>query len=102
MNGESISSTRQFRESQRLVDVSLPLTVLTLASDSRAAVSFVDAWSRQPRSAFSTNAGAIAETSRSLPLAMSAVVVKQERLDWTNRSSFGIGGAIAAELLAGR
>ena len=102
INGESISSTRAFREAQRFVDVSLPLTVLTFTNDSRAAVSFVDAWSRQPRSAFSTNAGAIAETSKALPLALSAAVVKSGSLEWTNRSSFGIGGAITAELLAGR
>ncbi len=102
MNGESISSTRTFREAQRFVDVSLPLSVLTFTNDSRAAVSFVDAWSRQQRSAFSTNAAAIAETSQALPMAMSAVVVKPGRVEWTNRSSFGIGGAIAAELLAER
>jgi hypothetical protein len=100
--GESVSSTQSFRQAQRFVDVSQPLTVLTFTKDSRAAVSFVDAFSHQSRSAFSTNAAAIAQASQSLPLAMSAVVIKEGRLEWTSRSSFGIGGAIATELLSGK
>lgn len=97
-NSQSISSTQPFRQAQRFVDLSMPLTVLTLTNDSRNAVSFVEAFSRQPRSAFSTNAAAIAETTKTLPLAMSAVVVRQGSLEWTSRSSFGIGGAILTEL----
>lgn len=100
VNGESISSTSRFREAQRFVDISLPLTVLSFTNDSNSAVSFVDAFSHQPRSAFSTNAGAIAQASQALPLAMTAVVVKQGSLEWTSRSSFGIGGAIATELFS--
>jgi len=96
---ESLSSTQPFRQSQRFVDVSQPLMVLTFTKDSRVAVSFVDAVSHQPRSAFSTNASAIAQASQSLPLAMTAVVIKEGRLEWTSRSSFGIGGAITTELL---
>src|SRR5436190_6356964 len=100
--GESVSSTQSFRQAQRFVDVSQPLMVLTFTKDSRAAVSFVDAFSQQPRSAFSTNAADIAQASQSLPLAMSAVVIKEGRLEWTSRSSFGIGGTIATELLPGK
>jgi hypothetical protein len=100
--GESVSSTQPFRQAQRFVDVSQALTVLTFTNDARAAVSFVDAFSHQPRSAFSTNAAAIAQASQSLPRAMSAVVIKEGRLEWTSRSSFGIGGAIATELLPGK
>jgi hypothetical protein len=100
--GESLSSTQSFRQAQRFVDVSQPLVVLTFTKDSGAAVSFVDAFSHQSRSAFSTNAAAIAQASQSLPLAMSAVVIKEGRLEWTSRSSFGIGGAIATELLPGK
>jgi hypothetical protein len=96
---ESVSSTQSFRQAQRFVDVSQPLMVLTFAKDSRAAVAFVDALSHQSRSAFSTNAAAIAQASQTLPLAMSAVVIKEGRLEWTSRSAFGIGGAIATELL---
>ncbi|HYX30659.1 MAG TPA: hypothetical protein VE863_19135 [Pyrinomonadaceae bacterium] len=98
VSGESISSTRAFREAQRSVDLSLPLTVLSFTNDSRSAVSFIDAFSQQPRSSFSENADAISQASQALPLAMSAVVVKQGSLEWTSRSSFGIGGAIATEL----
>ena len=97
--GESVSSTQPFRQAQRFVDVSQPLMVMTFAKDSRAAVSFVDSFSRQSRSAFSTSAAGIAQASQSLPFAMSAVVIKEGRLEWTSRSSFGIGGAIATELL---
>jgi len=101
-NGESISSTHPFRQAQQFVDITVPLTVLTFTNDSRNAVSFVDAFSRQPRSAFSTNAAAIAEASKTLPLAMSAVVVKQGSFEWTSRSSFGIGGSIVTELFPGK
>jgi len=101
-SGESLSATQQFRQSQRFVDVSLPLTALTFTSDARAAVAFVDAFARQPRSAFSTNAAAISQTANGLPLAMSAVVVNQGMLQWTGRSAFGVGGAMATELFPGK
>ncbi len=100
--GESVSSTPPFRQAQRFVDVSQPLAVLTFAKDSHAAAAFVEAFSHQPRSAFAANAAAIAQASQSLPLAMSAVIVKEGRLEWTSRSSFGIGGSIATELLPGK
>jgi hypothetical protein len=100
--GESVSSTQPFRQAQRFVDISQPLTVLSFSQDSRAAVSFIDAFSNQPRSAFSTNAAAIAQASQSLPLAMSAVIVKEGRLEWTSRSSFGVGGALVTQLFPGK
>ena len=99
INGESISSTQPFRQALRFLDVSLPLTGVTFTNDSRAAVSFVDAFSHEGRSAFSTNAAAISEASNALPLAMSALMVKEGRFEWTSRSSFGIGGAVATGLL---
>jgi hypothetical protein len=101
-NGDSISSASPFRQAQRFVDITVPLTVLTFTNDSRNAVSFVETFSRQPRSAFSTNATAIAEASKTLPLAMSAVVVRQGSFEWTSRSSFGISGAIVTELFGGK
>jgi hypothetical protein len=101
-NGESISSTHPFRQVQRFVDLTVPLTVLTFTNDSRNAVSFVEAFSRQPRSAFSMNASAIAETTKTLPMAMSAVVARQGSFEWISRSSFGVGGAIVTELLPGK
>ncbi|HYW70173.1 MAG TPA: hypothetical protein VE961_04020 [Pyrinomonadaceae bacterium] len=99
VDGQSLSSTQPFREAQRFVDVSLPLISLTFSDDSRSAVAFVDALSHQPRSAFSVNAAAIAASSQKLPLAMTAVVMRQGSLEWTSRSSFGVAGAIATELL---
>jgi hypothetical protein len=101
-DGRSLSSTQPFREAQRFVDVSLPITSLTFSDDAHSAVAFVDALGHQPRSAFSTNAAAIAESSNKLPLAMTAVLLRQGSLDWTSRSSFGVGGAIATELLQGK
>jgi hypothetical protein len=101
-NGQSVSSTQPFREAQRFVDLSLPLTSLTFTNDARGAVAFLDALSHEPRSAFSTNAAAIAESSKTLPLAMTAVVVRQGALEWTGRSSFGVAGLIATELLQGK
>jgi sarcosine oxidase delta subunit len=101
-NGESISSTHSFRQAQTFVDLTVPITVLSFSNDSHNAVSFIEAFSRQPRSAFSTNAAAIGEASKTLPLAMSAVVVRQGSFDWTSRSSFGIGGGIVSELFPGK
>jgi hypothetical protein len=98
-SAQSISSTPPFRQAQRFVDVSLPLTSVTFSNDSSAAVSFVDAFSHDGRSAFSTNAAAISEAANGLPLAMSALLVKEGRLEWTSRSSFGIGGTVVAGLL---
>jgi hypothetical protein len=98
-NAQSISSTQPFRQAQRFVDVSLPLTAVTFTNDSHAAVSFVDAFSHEDRSAFSSKAAAISEAANALPLAMSALTVKEGRFEWISRSSFGIGGAVATSLL---
>jgi len=98
-SSESIASTQPFRKSQRFVDVSLPLTALTFTNDSRTAVAFVEAFSQQSRSAFSTNAVVIDKASNALPLAMSALLVKEGSFEWTSRSSFGIAGAIIAQLM---
>ncbi|HMJ24712.1 MAG TPA: hypothetical protein VK475_02755, partial [Pyrinomonadaceae bacterium] len=68
---QSLTSTEAFRKSQRLVDVSLPLSIVTFVKDQHAAISFVEVFSEQQRSAFSTNANAIEEASRSLPYAVS-------------------------------
>lgn len=101
-NAQSIASTQPFRQAERFVDVSLPLTAVTFTNDSRAAVSFVDALSHEDRSAFSSKAAAITEASSALPMAMSALIVKEGRFEWISRSSFGIGGAVTADLLPGK
>jgi hypothetical protein len=95
---KSLTSTDAFRKSQRLVDVSLPITVLTFVSDQHAAISFVEIFSEHERSAFSTGATAINEASRSLPYAVSVVMLKDAGLEWTSRSSFGLVGSLLVKL----
>jgi hypothetical protein len=95
---QSLTSTDAFRKSQRLVDVSLPLSVVTFVKDQHAAISFVEVFSEQQRSAFSTNATAIEEASRSLPYAVSVIMLKDSGLEWTSRSSFGLVGSLLVTL----
>ena len=95
---QPLTSTDAFRKSQRLVDVSLPITVLTFARDQHPAISFVEIFSEHERSAFSTNATAIDEASRSLPYAVSVVILKDTGLEWTSRSSFGLVGSLLVTL----
>lgn len=95
---QSLTSTDAFRKSQRLVDTSLPISVLTFVSDQHAAISFVEVFSEHERSAFSTGATAIEEASRSLPYAVSVVMLKDAGLEWTSRSSFGLFGSLLVTL----
>ena len=69
----------------------------SFTNDSRAAISFVEAFSTHPRSTFSTNAPAIDQGAHMLPLAVSVLMVKNGSIDWTSRSSFGIAGSIATQ-----
>jgi len=98
---QSLTSIEAFRKSQRLVDVSLPITALTFTNDQHAAISFVELFSQHERSAFSTNATAIDEASRSLPFAVSVVILKDAGLEWTSRSSFGLAGSLLVTLTPG-
>jgi hypothetical protein len=95
---KSLTSTDAFRKSQRLIDVSLPITVLTFSNDQHAAISFVELFSEHERSAFSTSATAIDEASKSLPFAVSIVILKDAALEWTSRSSFGLVGSLLVTL----
>ena len=95
---QSLTSTDAFGKSQRLVDVSLPLSVVTFVKDQHAAISFVEVFSEQQRSAFSTNAPAIEAASRSLPYAVSVIMLKDSGLEWTSRSSFGLVGSLLVTL----
>jgi hypothetical protein len=99
VQSQSLTSTDTFRKSQRLVDVTLPITTLTFASDQHAAISFVELFSDHQRSAFSTNATAIDQASRSLPYAVSVVILKDAGLEWTSRSSFGLLGSLLVTLM---
>ncbi|MFN2577577.1 MAG: hypothetical protein ABR607_07800 [Pyrinomonadaceae bacterium] len=99
-SSQSVLSTDSFRQAQKIVDVSLPLTAVSFTNDSRAAISFVETFSAQSRSTFSANAPAIDQAGRTLPLAVSVLIVKNGSLDWTSRSSFGIGGSLVTQLFA--
>jgi hypothetical protein len=96
---QSLTSTDAFRKSERLVDVSLPITVLTFTSDQHPAISFVEIFSDNERSTFSTNAGAVDAASRSLPYAVSVTILKDAGLDWTSRSAFGLVGSLLVTLV---
>jgi len=98
IQSNSLTSTDAFRKSQRLVDVSLPISVLTFSNDQHAAISFVEIFSEHERSVFSSSAPAIDEASRSLPYAVSVVILKDAGLEWTSRSSFGLVGSLLVTL----
>lgn len=94
----TISATDAFRKAQIHVDLSLPLIALTFTQDQRAAISFVEAFSNQQRSAFATTGPEIDRAASSFPLAVSATMLRESNLEWTARSSFGIGGWLTAQL----
>lgn len=92
---QSLASVDAYRRSQRLIDNSLPIIVLTFTDDRRPAISFVELFSQSERSAFSTNASSIDQASRSLPYAVSVTVLKENGFEWTSRSAFGVFGSLA-------
>jgi hypothetical protein len=94
----SITSRENFRRAGKLMDVSLPLTVVTFASDQQAAVSFVETFSPHERPAFATNAAAIEKIVSDLPYAVSVTMLKGSAVEWTSRSSFGLAGALVAQI----
>ena len=95
---QSLASVDAFRNAQRLIDVSLPLTAITFTSDRHAAISFVELFSQQERPTFSTNATAVAQAVQSLPYAVSVTMLNDAGLEWTSRSSFGLVGSMAVAL----
>jgi len=95
---QSMSATEAFRKSQANIDVSLPIIALTFTKDQHAAISFVEAFSQQPRSAFAGTGDEIDRATKALPLAVSATILRESNLEWTSRSSFGIGGALTAQM----
>jgi hypothetical protein len=99
MERQSISSNESFRKSRSVIDVSLPIFALTFTNDQRAAVSFVETFSNQRRSTFATSGDGIDQAARGLPMAVSIAMWKGSNLEWNSRSSFGIGGSLAAQLL---
>ena len=95
---KALSSVGSFRRSERLIDVSLPLTTATFTRDQDPAISFVELFSESERSAFSTNATVIEQAANSLPYAVSVATLKGTGFEWTSRSAFGIAGSIITAL----
>ena len=94
---QSITSQESFRRAEKVLNVSLPFTVITFASDQRAAISFVEAFSRQERPAFATNAAQVDQAVSGLPYAVSVTLLKGSSIEWTSRSSFGLAGSLVAQ-----
>ncbi len=94
---QSITSNEAFRRSEQLLDISLPFTVVTFANDQHSAISFVESFSNQQRSAFATNATAIDQAVNALPYAVSVTRLQGSGLEWTSRSSFGLAGSLVAQ-----
>jgi hypothetical protein len=95
---QSLASLDAVRKAERLVDVSLPLIVVTFTNDQHAAISFVELFSQQERPTFSTNASGIDQSVRSLPYAVSVTMLKDKGLEWTSRSAFGLVGSLLVTL----
>jgi hypothetical protein len=91
---QSITGADAFRRTQATVDSTLPIISLSFSKDRQAAISFVELFSRQERSAFSTSAEEIQRASQALPYAVSAALMKGNGLEWSSRSSFGLFGSL--------
>lgn len=95
---QTISSTEAFRKAAQVIDVSRPLTAITFTDDQHAAISFVETFTNEERSPFSSNADTIKAVARTLPDAVSVSMLKGATIEWTSRSSFGIGGSFVVQL----
>jgi hypothetical protein len=99
LNARMSTASDRLRQSQASIDVSLPLTSIFFSDDRQSATSFVEAFSNQDRPAFAGEASAIDAAAGSLPFAVSVSLLKGQAIDWTSRSSFGVLGALATELM---
>ncbi|MFZ0750308.1 MAG: hypothetical protein WAM70_13175 [Pyrinomonadaceae bacterium] len=88
--GQSIATNGSFTRARATVDVSLPVVSLTLSPEGPPAISFVEMFSSQERSAFSTNAALIQQGAASLPYSVSVTMMKGDAIEWSSRSSFGL------------
>jgi hypothetical protein len=95
---QSITASESFRKAQQLVDISLPIFATSFTNDQQRAISFVEVFAENERSAFSTNADAVAHAAQSLPYAVSVSVLKPSGVEWSSRSSFGLGGLLVVQL----
>ncbi len=98
---QSITSKDSFRSTQQLIDISLPIFAMTFSNDQQRAISFVESFADHERSAFSTNADAVAQAAGALPYAVSVSLLKPSGVEWSSRSSFGLGGSLVVQLFPG-
>jgi len=91
---ESIRSVAAFDRAQSSVDMSLPIFSVAYADDRASAISFVELFSKEERSAFSTNSTAIQKAATSLKYSASVMTIKNGSVEWTGRSSFGLVGSL--------
>ncbi|HXT63534.1 MAG TPA: hypothetical protein VN696_10905 [Pyrinomonadaceae bacterium] len=92
--GESIPNVAAFQRAKSVIDMSLPIFSLTFADDRTSAISVVEQFSKQERSAFSTNAAAIQQGAASLQYLASVTSIRNNSVEWTSRSSFGLVGTL--------
>ena len=92
--GQSIATNGSFTRARSTIDVSLPVVSLTFSPDGPTAISFVELFSSQERSAFSTNAAVIQQGAASLPHSVSVTMIKGDAIEWSSRSSFGLLGSL--------
>jgi hypothetical protein len=91
---QSITSNENFRRSEHLLDVSLPVIAATFTSNRQQAISFVELFSQHERPTFSNNAEGVEQALRSLPYAISVTMLKNDGFEWTSRSAFGLPGSL--------
>jgi hypothetical protein len=91
---QSITTNEAFRRAERVIDQTMPLVSVSFASEKQSAISFVELFSKQDRSAFSTSGEAIQQNAQALPLSVSVTILKDSGFEWSGRSSFGILGSI--------
>ena len=91
---KSIRTVDGFTRARSAVDMSFPIFSLSFADDRAAAISFVEVFSKQERSAFSTNADVIQKGASSLKYSASVTTIKNGSVEWRARSSFGLLGSL--------
>jgi hypothetical protein len=91
---QSIATNGSFSRARSTLDVSLPIVSLALSPDGPTAISFVELFSSQERSAFSRNASVIQQGAASLPYSVSVTMMKGDAVQWSSRSSFGLLGSL--------
>ena len=92
--GKSIRTVDGFDRARSSIDMSFPIFSLSFADDRAAAISFVEFFSKQERSAFSTNADAIQKGASAVKYSASVTTIKNGLVEWRARSSFGLVGSL--------